>query len=497
MEISKIIESLLHYGHAHLGLSEGDFLYVRNQILRELGLEEIYEGDIDRQAIAKMEVPDELLIPLREWLVSNKGIDGGAAERVSDYIMGLLSPLPSVVEAKFHELYAIDKRSATSYLYDLSIKNDYIKKSRVDKNIHYLASFEKGSDLEISINLSKPEKSNKDIAAALKVPSSGYPKCLLCKENEGFAGNPRHPSRGNLRFIPLDLGGRRWYLQYSPYVYYPEHCIVFLDEHVPMEVGPFSVASLLDFAEQFPHYFIGSNSDLPIVGGSILSHEHFQGGGYDLPLLKAKLLNKRVSKEGLADLYDVDFYDTAICLVSKSKEVARLSALKVHEAWKRYNDIENDIIAHDAEGQHSTSTIIVKKVGDEFRVYMILRNNRKSEKYPDGIFHVHPEFSHIKKEGIGLIEAAGLFILPARLLRQSGEAEEAAKSGLGKAEILAKWPDLEGFEGMVASLRAGLSSRGYIAGVCRYILDNVAVFKKDQKGLEGLKRFLEEVGYGS
>ncbi len=491
----KAVEELLAYGRSHLGLDKRDAVYVRNLLLKELGCDAAYDGEIDKSAIEGLLVPDAILEPLREGLIAD-GMDGDEAERKTDALMGLISPLPSKVIDEFQKRYAEDPAKATDYLYALSIANDYVKKSRVDKNILFGGKFEKGPSLEISINLSKPEKSNAEIAAARNRVDTGYPKCLLCPENEGYAGRPGHPSRGNLRYIPLELSGKTWYLQYSPYVYYPEHCILFLQEHVPMKVDAFSIDSLLSFVEKFPHYFMGSNSDLPIVGGSILNHEHFQGGAHELPLLRASFKQEFACKDPDVHLHEVDFYDTCLCLVSKDRQKLLKECVKIHEAWKKYDDIGNEIISSDSEGQHSTSTIIAKKVGDEYRLYVILRNNRTSQEHPGGIFHAHKEYSHIKQEGIGLIEAAGLFILPGRLKRQTALVEEAAKKGTSFQTLVKEHPDLEAFKGMFNSLKAGISSKAYIAGVCRLILDNVAVYKKDEKGRKGLERFLSGLGYG-
>lgn len=494
-QLAKAIEELLSYARSHLYLRDEDVIYVRNLLLEELKVEEPYKGEIDDKAIAALKTPDAILDPIREGY-AEEGLSIDETDRITDRALGLLTPLPSEVISTFNGLYKKNPELSTTYLYDLSIENDYIKKSRVDKNILFDAKFEKGPMLEISINMSKPEKSNKDIAAATKKADVSYPRCLLCLENEGYSGRPGHPSRGNLRFVPLTLGGKRWYLQFSPYVYYREHCIVFLENHVPMKVDGFSLASLMDFADLFPHYFIGSNSDLPIVGGSILNHEHFQGGGHELPLLKAPFLNTLKGPVDGVVLHEVDFYDTVLCLEGKDKAKVHDAALKVIEAWAHYDNPALNIVSHDEEGRHSTSTIIVRKKEGNYLVYLILRNNRTDAGHPGGIFHARERFAHIKKEGIGLIEAAGLFILPSRLKRQSKLVEEAAASGLSYEEMVKKNPDLQGFAGMLSSLKHGLTAEKYIGGICRLILDDVSVFKKDEAGKKGLYAFLQGAGYG-
>ncbi len=491
----RFVKEALRYALGHLYLDKLDLDYVGNQLLHALGLDAPGEGVIDAKRIDALATPDAILDPLREGLRKD-GKGEEEIERLTDHLMGLVSPLPSAVSDTFDGLYAKKPSLATGYLYRLSIENDYIKKSRVDKNILFPARFKDGADLEISINMSKPEKNNADIAKALKTSASGYPKCALCPENEGYFGSSGHASRGNLRFVPLSLSGKTWYLQYSPYVYYPEHCIVFLGEHHPMHVDGFSIAALLDFAELFPHYFIGSNSDLPIVGGSILTHEHFQGGGHELPLLKAPFRREIGTRDGVS-LREVDFYDTCLCLVGGDKDAVAQEALRIHESWKCYDDPGNQIISRDGDGQHSTSTLIAKKRGEEYYLYLILRNNRTTARYPGGIFHAHKEFSHIKKEGIGLIEAAGLFILPSRLKRQSETVERYVAAGKTFGDLLAANPDMEGFGGMFASLKRGYGKEAYIGGICRLILENVAVYKGDEKGRKGLDCFLGSIGYGN
>ena len=491
--ITKTIKEAVYYAYKHLGLKEEDITYFTNLLLSYFKQDAPYEGEIDEKHINALKVPDEIVNAITSYFI-NEGIEEGEASRKATYVMGILSPRPSEVISTFFNKYKNKKEEATSYLYNLSIANDYIAKSKVDKNEWWLAKFSDGSDIEISINLSKPEKNNKDIAKLLKpATTTSYPKCALCKENIGFEGNDHHPARENIRTIPLTLDNDTWYFQYSPYVYYNEHCILFYKDHVPMEISPWTLRCLFDFVDQFPHYFIGSNSDLPIVGGSILNHEHFQGGEHLLPLLIAK--DKFVIDSGYKNskISVVDFYNTAIRLKGKDREEILGIAIKILNTWLRFDDIDNNIIANDKDGRHNAVTPLLRKNGQDYELTLILRNNRCDKEYPDGIFHAHPEYHHIKKEGIGLIEAAGLFILPARLKRQCKEVEDVIAKGYKEDEYLKIYPDLDIFKGMIDEMKEKhLTSQEYINNVCRNILFNVAVYKNTQKGQESLIRFIKE-----
>lgn len=281
-----IIEKLIVYSQAHLGLKDNDVTYVRNLLLNKLNEKEPFLGEINLSEIRGYKVPDKLIDELKEVILKKKIVEESDVDRYIVDIFGLITPLPSAVIDTFQTLYQKDKVKATDYLYDLQIKNNYIQKTQVEKNLYWLAKFEKNF-LEITVNLSKPEKDNKDIAKLVKAEKTGYPACVLCKENLGFAGNDSHPARQNIRTIPLKLDGEPWFLQYSPYVYYDRHCIVIDETHEPMAVNLKNIKKLMAFVDQYPHFFIGSNSDLPIVGGSILNHEHFQGGAHRLPLMYA------------------------------------------------------------------------------------------------------------------------------------------------------------------------------------------------------------------
>ncbi|MCQ2742742.1 MAG: galactose-1-phosphate uridylyltransferase [Bacilli bacterium] len=490
--ISELIEKLIAYAQIHLHMDEEDAIYKRNLLLKEFKLDAPYEGEIDRKAIEEMEVPDALMAEGKEYLVSSMGYEEKAAGREMVWVMGLLTPLPSQVNQNFAALYDVDPKLATDYLYDLGVKNNYYAKTEVDRNIGWLAEYEDGkTSLEITINLSKPEKNNKDIAKLVNAKSTSYPKCVLCHENLGFEGNDTKAARESIRFVPVTLDDEKWYLQYSPYGYYDHHCILFYEKHVPMEVSPRIISKLIAFTDLFPHFFVGSNSDLPIVGGSILNHEHFQGGAHRLPVMFSKEEYEfDVNVKGVKAV-KLDFYNTVFKLTSKSKEALVEAGSKILSAWQNYDDPENSIIANDENGRHSTTTNIAEKINGEYSLYIILRNNRCDATYPDGIFHAHPEYHHIKKEGIGLIEAMGLFILPARLKRQLASVDDVVAGKVDFDKLIEEHPDMAEFKTMIEDLKkSGKTSKEYVNDVCRGILNNTAVFKNDEKGKKGLKAFL-------
>ena len=488
--LEKSIEELLYFATCKLGLGKEDVPYYRNLLFAKYGLDSPFEGEIDKKMLSSLSLPDYIFSSLCNSFIERK-MDEGESEREATYCFGLVSPLPSHVNSLCQNyIKSNESEKATSYLYDLSIKNNYIAKSKVDKNIVYQADFKDGPSLDISINLSKPEKNNKDIAKLVGAKQTGYPKCLLCKENIGFAGNNKHPARENIRYIDLKLGEEDWFLQFSPYVYYSNHCIVFYSEHVFMEISPRIFRKLFEFVDIFPHYFIGSNSDLPIVGGSILNHEHFQGGAHVMPIMKAK--DRFVLEEGKVKVSILDFYDSVIKLVSTDKEAILEKANKIEASWRHYTNKDLEIIPYEGETKHSTVTPIVRKLSSLYEMYIILRNNRCNDVYPTGIFHAHPEYAHIKHEGIGLIEAAGYFILPARLVRQSQEVEDVVSKNLSLEEAISLYPDLDIFSDMIEKMKKEhITSREYIADVCRNILRNVAVFKEDKKGQEAFIEFVK------
>ena len=358
-------------------------------------------------------------------------------------IMGMLVPRPSEVIKKFQALYQISPKGATDYFYKLSRDTNYIRRYRIKKDQKWTADTEFGT-LDITINLSKPEKDPKAIAAAKLAKQSGYPKCLLCKENEGYAGRVNHPARQNHRIIPVTINHSDWFFQYSPYVYYNEHCIVFNAEHTPMKIEKATFGKLLDFVEQFPHYFVGSNADLPIVGGSILSHDHFQGGHYEFAMAKA-LVEKELVFKGFEDVKAgiVKWPMSVIRISAPQKERLIELADKILLAWRGYTD-EDAFIFAETEGEpHNTITPIARKRGNDYELDLVLRNNITTEEHPLGVYHPHAKLHHIKKENIGLIEVMGLAVLPARLKDEMAALEQAILDGaeIREDEVLAKHAD--------------------------------------------------------
>ena len=500
MNIKLTIEKLLEYARIHLNLNEIDIIYFRNILLNKFGIDAPYENDIDLKYINNLTVPDSILDEVRDYLNSKneKNVDLKIIE-----IMGLLSPLPSTVVAKVEQLEEKEKGLGLDYLYNLSIKNNYIQKTAIDKNIYFKQEYE-NNYLEITINMSKPEKSNKDIAKLLeKTINVDYPKCALCKENLGYFGRNNHPGRSNIRIVPFKLNNENWFLQYSPYSYYEKHAIVINETHSNMTINESTFVKLLEFVDKYPTFFIGSNADLPIVGGSILNHEHYQGGGYLLPVFNSR--DRKVYLENdKVKISVVDWYNTTIRIESKSVEEVVKYSNKIFNCWKEYDNENIDIISKTGEIRHSTVTPIARKINDTYSMNLILRNNRCNEKYPDGIFHAHKEYHHIKQEGIGLIEAMGLFILPARLKRQMSYIKEILTNDDNLMDYYDKYNDLIIHKEMINTLincygrnlseiQAEKVIKEYIADTCKNILCNTAVFKNDKEGQVSLDKFMEVI----
>lgn len=499
------VDNLITFAKYHLDLNEKiDEIYVRNLIYSELEIiPDTEERNLDdEEQIKNNPLPDKYVNELIEYFVKEKGFSEGLSERKTTKIMGFLTKSPSEIVNTFKNIYkGYGDKDALNYLYNLSISNYYYQKSKVDKNIVWSTSYP-SKNIEISINLSKPEKNNKDIAKLLKVDKSEvkYPKCLLCLENLGFEGTDKHPARENLRVIPLNLDEEEWYLQYSPYGYFKKHCIVFSKNHNNMVINESTFRKLIDFVDLFPSFFIGSNADLPIVGGSILNHEHFQGGEHLLPVMKSEI--KREFKINYFDdvnLYQLDWYNSALLVKSKNKEHLVKIATIILNKWRAYDDLENNILSNSNNEKHNTITPSLRKVNDEYYLYLILRNNRCNEEFPDGIFHAHKEYHNIKKEGIGIIEAMGLFILPARLNRQLNEVKDCLVNNYSDDEILKKYEGFAGFLPMIHDLNELKNQnyeqniKEYVEKVCTNILRNTAVFKDDEKGNLGLEKFIGEL----
>ncbi len=482
-----LARKLVVYAERRLDLGELDSIYVENVLLRLFGENAPYQGPFDYEP---EELPDALYRELEEKL---RELSSEDPHKDAVAVFGLLSPRPDEVNRRFHEIHEREGGfAATEYLLGEGRHSGYYAVSDLAKNLRWEAVYPDGSpSLTITINLAKPEKDNKDIASSLKKENLDYPSCALCKENLGYEGMGKIPPRGTLRFVSIELDGDPWYLQYSPYGYFSRHCIAFHHDHFPMKIDGKCFASLLSFVELFPDFFIGSNSDLPIVGGSILTHEHFQGGDKELPLFKAKVRTE-VGVESGVRISILDFYDTVLLLEGKEKASLVKTAEKLLAAWRKHVDRSRQFPGVDEDGtNHQTFTPFASREGDFYRLYLILRCNSVSPLHPGGNYHAHEERWAIKKEGIGLIEAAGLFILPSRLKRQLALLEEEAKSDGDFSEIVKENPDLQGFEGCYKALRAGVDVRSYVNMTCRAILDDVAVYKNTVDDQAALLAFVK------
>lgn len=507
MEINLIVNELIRYAKTNLSVNDEDVIYLRNMILGELDLPSFEEIEVDFEKIDSFKNPDYFTDLLTEYFKETTTLSDNEIERKITKIYGFLTPLPSKVIEKFNDILKNEgNEKALDYLFDLSIKNDYVKKSKIDKNLVWSSSYS-DKNIEVSINLSKPEKNNKDIAKLLVKPKPSdvkYPSCLLCKENLGYYGRDDYPARENIRLIPLKLDDEQWYLQYSPYGYFNMHCIVLRDCHSNMVINESTFKKLLSFVDNFPYFFIGSNADLPIVGGSILNHEHYQGGEHRLPIMHSKpKFEFNLSENYSSKLYLLDWYNSTFLIEGENKEEIVQIATKILNKWRNYDDLDNNILSHSGGTIHNTITPCVKKEGEKYSLYLILRNNRCNDEYPDGIFHAHPEYHHIKHEGIGIIEAMGLFILPARLIRQINQIKDCLENNYSDKEIVDKYPDMDGlFLGMIHDLAKNFNKdsidtdiREYINNVCRNILKNTAVFKDDEKGINGVKKFIDSIEF--
>ncbi len=410
--INKSIKKLVCYGIECGLLEERDRVFVTNRILEILNLDEF----CCEETFTNVNLEDTLA-ELLNFAVEKGLIDDNITERdlFDTKLMSALMPRPSEVTSKFYSLYDKSPKAATDWYYKFSCDSDYIRRYRVIKDMKWVTKTEYG-ELDITINLSKPEKDPKAIAAAKNAKQSGYPKCMLCKECEGYAGRLNFPARQNHRVIPVTINDTDWCMQYSPYVYYNEHCIVFNSEHTPMAINTATFKKLLDFVKLFPHYFVGSNADLPIVGGSILSHDHFQGGNYTFAMAKAPIATD-LEFQGFADIKAgiVKWPMSVIRLSSPNAERLIALADKILTAWRGYTDKSAFIFAETDGTPHNTITPIARKVGDDFQLDLVLRNNITTDEHPMGMYHPHSELHHIKKENIGLIEVMGLAVLPARL----------------------------------------------------------------------------------
>lgn len=498
--IYEAIKGLVQYGRNAGLIKEEDRIYATNQILDVLKLDEYEEP----AGAVECENLDAILKELLDYAHET----GVLAEDSVVYrdlfdtrLMNCLMPRPSEVIKEFWNRYEASPEEATDYFYKLSQDSDYIRRYRVCKDLKWKTSTKYG-DLDITVNLSKPEKDPKAIAAAKLAKQSGYPKCLLCMENVGYAGRVNHPARNNHRVIPITINDCGWGFQYSPYVYYNEHCIVFNGQHVPMKIEKATFIKLFDFVKLFPHYFLGSNADLPIVGGSILSHDHFQGGHYTFAMAKAPI-EKKYQMPGFEDVEAGIVYWPMSVLRLRGTDSDRLIELAdiVLKAWRGYTDEAAFVFAETDGEPHNTITPIARKNGDMFELDLVLRNNITTEEFPLGVYHPHQELHHIKKENIGLIEVMGLAVLPSRLKKELADLGDAIVAGrdIRADEALAKHADwveefLPRYENVTAENVMGILQEE-VGHVFARVLEDAGVYKCDEQGREGFGRFLGSVGF--
>ncbi len=493
----KYIKELVEYGIQKELMGEEDRIYVTNLLLDQLGLDEYQEPE-DVDADAQLE---EILKGLLDYACEKGMIENSVVHRDlwDARLMNCLLPRPSQVIAKFERLYKESPKRATDFFYAFSQDSDYIRRYRIQKDMKWTVDSSYGK-IDITINLSKPEKDPKAIAAAKLAKPSGYPKCLLCKENEGYAGTLTHPARENHRIIPLTIDGSRWGFQYSPYVYYNEHCIVFNGEHTPMKVNRATFCKLFDFVKWAPHYFIGSNADLPIVGGSILSHDHFQGGNYQFAMAKAPIEEHvKISRFEDVEAGILKWPMSVIRLRCQDSERLIELGNYILQCWRAYSDEEAFILAKTKDGLHNTITPIARKVGDVYELDLALRNNITTEEHPLGVYHPHKELHHIKKENIGLIEVMGLAVLPARLKTEMEGVADSILSGrdLRGDKELAKHADwVEGFLPNYSSIHEGNVMnilQEEIGKVFVRVLEDAGVYKNTLEGRKAFHRFIDSL----
>ena len=513
-KIQKQIAGLVCYALGRRLIDTEDALWAANSLLQALRQDALDEEaqTMILEYLARMDgQPDDEVLPAFPGILegmcdyaAERGLIDGESVTERDIfdtmLMGILTERPSDVIAKFRDIYAEEgEEAATDWYYTFSQDTNYIRRNRTAKDQRWTTETEYGT-LDISINLSKPEKDPRAIAAARNAPQHAYPKCQLCRENVGYGGRLTHPARQNHRIIPVSITGEDWYLQYSPYVYYNEHCIVFNGRHVPMKIDRGAFAKLFDFVRQFPHYFVGSNADLPIVGGSILSHEHFQGGHYEFAMERAAVET---------DVVFPGFEDVKAGIVRWPMSVIRISgpeperltelADRILLKWRAYTDKDAFIFAETDGTPHNTITPIARKRGTHYEMDLVLRNNITTEEHPLGVYHPHAELHHIKKENIGLIEVMGLAVLPARLKDELEGVREALVEGrdisadpvLGihapwAEEIRAKYPE-------ITEENAQEIVRREVGVVFSKVLEDAGVFKRTAEGREAFMRFVQSV----
>ncbi|MCP1101754.1 UDPglucose--hexose-1-phosphate uridylyltransferase [Aequitasia blattaphilus] len=501
--VSRKIDKLVEYGIQSGLTPKNEAIYTRNLLL-DLLQEDFYEeteGEAGTDSDLNLEY---ILKELLDEAVEKGIIEDTITQRdlFDTKLMNTLLPRPNQVIEKFWNQYQIAPKEATDYYYQFSQDSDYIRRYRVSKDLKWKVNTEYG-EIDITINLSKPEKDPKAIAAAKKATVNTYPKCLLCMENEGYAGRIDHPARENHRVIPLQMNSSLWGLQYSPYVYYNEHCIVFNGKHQPMKIERDTFVKLLDFVKQFPHYFLGSNADLPIVGGSILSHDHFQGGHYEFAMAKAPI-SRKVEIEGYEDVSAgiVKWPLSVLRISSKNPERLIEMANHVLETWIEYKDEEAFIFPYTKEERHNTITPIARYVNDAYELDLVLRNNITTEESPLGVYHPRNKYHHIKKENIGLIEVMGLAVLPSRLKTEMELLEGYILEGksieeMRENKILEKHADwvsefLPNYDTITKDNISEILQEE-IGQVFKGVLEDAGVFKQNKEGETAFLRFIAEL----
>lgn len=495
LQMNKLISELVSYGIERGLIDEADKVYIINQLLSMFQILEYKEEEVKPREIHLI-LEDMLTYAYKKGMLEEDSIT--MKDLFDTKIMDVVTPAPSVVRRKFHELYQVSPKAATDFLYDFSKATNYIRVDRISKDEKWITDTEYGP-IDITINLSKPEKDPKEIAKVGMAKKSGYPSCLLCVENEGYAGHFLHPARQNHRVIPMQLAGENYFLQYSPYVYYNEHCIILNEKHTPMKIDRNVFFKLLNFVEQFPHYMAGSNADLPIVGGSILSHDHFQGGGYVFAMAKAPYDFQFVLK-GYEDLNAgvVKWPMSVIRLQGKDIERITDAASHILTVWRDYTD-EAAFIFSETDGTlHNTITPIARMHEDLYELDLVLRNNITTEERPWGVFHPSADLHHIKKENIGLIEVMGLAVLPARLKKEIVELEDAI---LNKKDIRtnkdiekhADWVEewIEQYDITAENIHTIIQNE--ISKVFIKVLECAGVYKRTEEGQTAFRRFIESL----
>ncbi len=490
------IKALVSYAVNNNLIEETDRVYCTNSILYLLK-----KNEYDDSCIAAQGSVNELLDALCDYAAEKGIIENTVTYRdlFDTAIMGVLTPRPSQVIRNFNSLYSENPEKATDYYYKFSCDTNYIRRDRIAKDLKWKYDGEYGV-IDITVNLSKPEKDPKAIEAAKNAPPSGYPMCQLCRECEGYAGRVDFPARQNHRIIPIKINSKNWFMQYSPYVYYNEHCIVFNAEHTPMKIDKSVFSKLLDFVGLFPHYFIGSNADLPVVGGSILSHEHFQGGRYEFAMERAPI-EKKLSFKDFEDVEAgiVKWPMSTIRLLSDNPESIVELADKILTAWRGYTDESVFVFAETNGTPHNTITPIARRRGEKYELDLVLRNNIKTEEHPMGLYHPHAELHHIKKENIGLIEVMGLAVLPARLkseleiLADAIVNKENLKSNPQTA-IHAEWAEefIHSY-GEINKENVTNIIHAEVGKVFSTVLEHAGVFKRNADGEAAFLRFVESI----